>query len=69
VAYGALEIKSIRLNSIGEANTQTVRVHLDDVEQTGISLIPNDSEVEITFSKMIIIREESQLSLEFNKFS
>ena len=64
VTYGELEIKSIRLNSIGDANTQTVRVHLDKVEQSGMSLIPNDSEVEITFSKMIIIPEESQLLLE-----
>jgi len=66
VAYGELEIKSIRLNSIGDANTQTVRVHLDGVEHSGISLIPKDSEIEITFSKMIIIGEKSQLSLELD---
>lgn len=66
VAYGELEIKSIRLKSIGNANTQNARVYLDEIEQNGISLIPNNSEVEINFSKLIIIHEESQLLLKLN---
>ena len=64
VAFGELEIKSIRLRSIGGAHSQIVRVKLDEIEQSGISLIPNDSEVEISFSKLIIIHEESQLLVE-----
>jgi len=66
VVHGELEIKSIRLNSIGDANTRTIRVHLNEVEQSGIFLIQNDSGVEITISKIIIIREESQLFLELD---
>jgi len=66
VAYGELEIKSIRLNSIRNIKTQTVCVHLDEVEQSGISLIPNNSEVEINFSRLIVIHEQSQLSIKLD---
>jgi uncharacterized protein (DUF608 family) len=66
VAHGELKLKSIRMNSIGNLNIKTIHVYVDDIEQSGVSLIPNSSEVEVSFSKLIIIKEESHLLLELN---